>query len=156
MVMDKSTWIGPLLSIPFGILSGLAVRPVERWLERSGRTRSTKKTELLRKEYERVVFYRQHSDKFTQYLAVTSIRAMLGLGAGGMASFVFFSFLWQFAVPKTWRFYLVIGIRDVSMLAAIVAGIYVFNAAWDALEMWSRVEKFEKYQETVPPEIRAV
>jgi hypothetical protein len=82
--MSSDVWYGiiggAIVSVPIGILSGLAVGPVQRWLDnRSAASRQTKR-ERQASEYAEVLFFVLHPELLAAYLIVRLILFLDFLG----------------------------------------------------------------------------
>ena len=160
--MSSDVWLGALISVPIGIATGLAVTPVQKWLEDRGKTKALVHSRDTQHQYAAVLFYRMHSDLFTQYLLrVVILTTFTGSAVGILAGF-FFAFanlsgaVLNAAPGYSSRVYTIF-IQSVSILGqmtAIVGSILIIRYCRPALKLWQQVRYFEDYAKTIPSELR--
>ena len=155
--MSNEVWYGivggAIVSIPIGILSGLAVRPVQTWLDRRVVTRSAAQLIQIRRDYAEVLRYSNDQNALTQYLIVTTLRGLIGIAVGGISFLLLLPSMFVFGAPR-WRFYALFGLRIVSLAAAVTSAVFVVSWCLDAVQLWKRVRDFDDYARTVPDEVR--
>lgn len=71
--MDYKIWLPILLTIPMSILAGLAVRPIERWYERRGKSNEAIRKIQFERDFQQTAEFIEHPHLFTQFLLRTII-----------------------------------------------------------------------------------
>lgn len=87
--MSGEFWLGTLLSIPIGVGTGLAIAPVQRWLDSYGKYRSLGRTKRMRADYEEAHYFFTYPHRMTHYFLNRAIELLrwtmfVGLGFGGV------------------------------------------------------------------------
>jgi hypothetical protein len=88
--MSDDVLIGALLSIPIGIITGLAVTPIQRWMDGWGKDKKQIEDERTKKEYDSALYYARHPSLLSQYLLQVTIRTtFVGAGVGVLSGVIF-------------------------------------------------------------------
>jgi hypothetical protein len=159
--MSNDVWIGALISVPIGIATGVAVVPIQKWIENRGKAKALIQSRDARERYTSVLFYRLHPHLFTQYLLRTVIRTTFASAAMGIVAgflYVMANATATFIATQTTS----IGFASTMMqlftilgqMTIIVASVLIINYCRPALKLWSRVQNFEEYAKSVPSDIR--
>jgi hypothetical protein len=155
--LSNEFWLGIGLSIPIGIGTGLAVAPIQKWIDnRSEASRQTKR-ERQKQEYMEVLFFLRRPELLASQL-ILRVLSLLGL-----LTIITFASLGEAVLPKEltgqvafriqsefWKgFYLVV------TLGGLVAGISIITRVIDnSITLYHRVVRFEKYAESISSDIR--
>jgi hypothetical protein len=164
---DIALWLSAVLSIPTGIVTGLATPAIQRWLESRGQDNALRRrVQAAKAEYElaRIENFRRKPSEFTQYLVyigvkISFISAAIGIVAG--IAFLVAQFLSAYQadvsmraaeqgeVPEMISQFVVIIPSAVGQLVSIVGGVMILRAAGSALTTWTRVRNFDTYRQSV-------
>jgi hypothetical protein len=159
--MGKDVWIGALLSIPIGIITGLLVAPIQRWYQSRGETREVARAKRLKSEYDEIIFYARHPHKFTHFLGKTLITLIMSVTiwlVGSSMLVMIIQVKVDDHITKTaataFNRYFLSGemiLNAIFVIAAMAWFIQVSSRFW---KTWIRVAHFESYVLTVPREMR--
>jgi hypothetical protein len=161
--MSMDMWGGAILSIPIGIATGLAVNPVQKWLENRGKAKAAIKLKDVKDQYERVLFYRLHPHLFTQYLLQTVIRTtFIGAAVGillGIFQAMTHAFLFTFPTvvrgpSNPPQLVVIVGMGILAQLTTVVGSVLIIRYCRPAIQLWHQVKTFEEYVNSVPFEHR--
>jgi hypothetical protein len=161
--MSMDLWGGALLSIPIGIATGLAVNPIQKWIENRGEARAAIKLKETRMQYERVLFYLLHPHLFTQYLLQTVIRTTFVGAAVGIFLGIIHAIPNAFVLtgPSVVRgneyppqIVAVVSLGILAQLATVVSSVLIARYCIPALQLWNQLRNFEEYVKSVPSEHR--
>jgi hypothetical protein len=156
-------WLPLLLSIPLGIVSGLLVPYIQRWIDSRGQVKGVAKRDRMRKEYRQAMSYARHPDLFTHYL----IRGLLSItiySGGAIVSILYYVALGPASVfyvnnslPKA--FYYVPPIMAYPLFLMILFVIIFFSVGivsnWKRVAtVYGRVRRFKTYANTIPADLR--
>jgi hypothetical protein len=154
--MSNDVWYGALISVPVGIATGLAVPPLQRWLENRGNQKLAEQERRSREEYEEVLFYRKNPETFTQYLVHVAIQtAFIG------AVVAVLSALWSAvtpaiasALPHPNSDFVLILYSLPREMVAIISSLLIIRICRPAMALWSKVKNFDRYEQAIPQEQR--
>jgi hypothetical protein len=165
--MDSALLLGALLSIPTGIVTGLATPTIQRWLESLGQDNAIRRTVRAAKaEYElaRIETFRRRPSEFTQYLVYVGIKiSFIGAAIGIVAGLAFLTgqFLSAYQADVMMRApaelgetrrlsqFIVMIPTGIGQLVTIVGTVMILRTAGSALTTWTRVKNFEEYKRSV-------
>jgi hypothetical protein len=155
--MSSDLWLGVLFSIPIGIGTGLAVAPVQKWIDnRSVASRYTK-LKRQKREYEEVLFFASRPELLSSHLIITTL--VLGCAVG----LAFLFSMGEKALPieltntavvrlhstfwkATWIF---IVCSSVTAMGSVLTRVVNRSIA-----LYQHVAFFKQYAERIPPTIR--
>ena len=159
--MSNDVWYGiiggAIVSVPIGILSGLAVGPVQKWLDnRSAASRQTKR-ERQASEYAEVLFFVLRPELLSAYLLVR-VTAIVGF-FGTIAIAVFA----ESALPPEFTRQTVLTIHSegwkvgyiaISMVGFVMLWSVLTRMVENSSRLYRRVSGFSHYAEGLPPDVR--
>jgi hypothetical protein len=171
--MDSGLFLGALLSVPTGILVGLATPAIQRRLESFGQDNALRRrVRAAKAEYElaQIATFRRRPSEFTQYLVYVGIKisfigAAIGIFAG--LSYLTGQFLSVYQADvmvraaelgratditnqRMWQFISMIP-TALGQLVTIVGTVMILRTAGSALTAWTRVKNFERYKKSIEP-----
>lgn len=150
--MSNDVWIGALLSVPIGIATGVAVTPIQRWIENRGKNKALVESKRVREQYNSVIFYRLHPHIFTQYLLNVVIRTtFIGAAVGIIAGCIYtLAQAGDFVNIRILRS----GLYVLGQITAVTSSVLIVGICKPALGLWYRVRNFDAYVRNVPADIR--
>ena len=155
--MSNEFWIGVLLSVPIGIGTGLAVAPIQRWMGNWNAASRQTKRERQRREYLEVLFFLGRPELLAPHLIIT-VLALLGF-----LMIIVLAGVGESALPKQLTEHNVIRISTgfwkgaylIVILGGTAAVVSTITRLVDSsATLYRRVAGFEKYAESVSPDVR--
>jgi hypothetical protein len=144
---DTQFWLGLILSVPIGILTGLYTPKIQKWLESRGKEKAEIELRQAKEELEAIEKYVSNPHEFTQYLIKTAIvTTFIGSLPGLLGGVFFLSAQALEAVGFTFLH----SIRSVlylfGQLAATVGSLIIINICRPALSTWTKVKNFDEFK----------
>ena len=163
--MNKAAWtevlVASFLSIPIGILTGLAVAPLRNWYRARGKSWAVTQFNLDRLEYLNTLRYRENPAEFTHFLLFTIVRYIELLMLWSFSTLVGVVFLSDALIVRSTKssfyfrtlFEVGAGLSILASTAAVVAFVFYIMVLHGT---WKRVKHFDSYVKHLPKEIRAL
>jgi hypothetical protein len=162
--MNKDVWtsilVSAFLSIPIGILTGLAIPPIQRWYRARHKSKAVAELDRLKRCYSEALFYREHPAEFREYLLVMVIRHIQTLGFWLLSTFFMaLSLVAAFMVKmsgKTAPMLLKISISAYAvggMVGVVISGMIFQLWVVSFYSTYKRVKYFDSYVKTLPKEV---
>jgi uncharacterized integral membrane protein len=158
--MNSELWIGTAISIPIGIASGLAVAPIQRWMDRWGETTHQKKKSRMKDEYAEVTDSALHPEM----MIAGMITSVLLLGLDGFVLLLlllmkpffdgFLSFVPRPAIAAS-HLPEILVLLSVFMVGSFFAlTILAFRMVMNSVRLYWHVRFFREYVKSIPDELR--
>jgi len=160
--MSCDVWIGALVSIPIGIATSLVVPPIQNAIGRFGVKSRTKRTEGIRKEYEKVLYFCFHRE-----LLAAELIQRLFVPVGAIFVLIIIHFVMSISSGRGALAILdvPIDLHDHRFYGALVFGLLILTSVLltlavvqssivGGLILYARVTKPGRYFESVPAEVR--
>jgi hypothetical protein len=152
--VSKDLIIGLLMSIPAGVVSGLLVSPIRKWLRHRGVSSRERKREEIKREYILVLESLIYPEHFTHDLLDAAIRAVIGacLLSVCMITTAAGSLLSALDLFKGHP-YVSFGLGMFGGVLGFLSGYYM-AAAFNQLKRYSRRQGLFNYIPTIPDDLR--
>jgi hypothetical protein len=162
--MTRSIFWSIVLSIPVSIGSGLLVPVIQDWVGRRGKAKRAKLRQVEEEKYREALVLMVEPFYLTQYMLLHGTLAVLfGVAILGGLMFSFHGFSIQISHPSD-PFYAahpLMGRID-GFIYQIIGWALLFSGSWQEercmetmIGVWSRANNFERYEQTVPKDIRS-
>lgn len=141
--MSTEFWIGVVLSVPIGILTGIATPWFQKIFDNWNKSKLTKSRKNSFEEYQRVKMYKTSKEDSTHYylsviIKTTFIGAFVGLFSGAL-------FVLGELVSQTGFGFQTI-LYSLGQFAALVGSLLIVNICRPAMLMWTRLRNFDEYE----------
>ena len=157
--MYNSPWLNIPIMVVIGVFSGLAVQPVQRWLENRGKAARSARTERIVTEYEHVMFFLTHPELFAPRLLIDFYMILIAGLSVILGSTLALSPVKELIyrlppAPARWAFPMLL------MSGLCYIGFVIFWVVLASRKLLSYIDMFNRlvtpkeYFETVPNEIR--
>jgi hypothetical protein len=158
--MSSELWIGTLISVPIAIMSGLAVAPIQRWMDRWGQTSHQKKHSRMKVEYELVIDSALHPEMMIAGMIANLLYMSLYLFLMLLVLYLrpMFDILVDFGPRPTMnttllpRFLVLGSVFVIGLLCAIT--VFVIRLVINSAKLYLHVRLFSEYVKSIPDELR--
>ncbi len=163
--MSGEFWWTLVLSVPVGIGTGLAVPPLQRWYKHRHKTRQIRHLEDQRDEYYETLVFLRNPEKFSQFLILCAMRLIIA-AFFALCGLQFFAIAAPEVRQARQEFHIVQGIGVFRAKPALLVfalagpvfstlGIGLLSSVFRLVRAQTkRVDNFDSYAETLPPEVR--
>lgn len=144
---DTQFWLGLILSVPIGILTGLYTPKIQKWLESRSKEKAEIELRQTKAELESIERYVSNPHEFTQYLIKTAIvTTFIGSFLGVLSGAFFLSG----QALEAAGFVLPDNIRNVlyffGQLVITIGSLIIINICRPALSAWTKVKNFDEFK----------
>lgn len=163
--MSRESWIVLLLSIPISLLTGLLIRPIQSWIERSKKGWMARQVQQRKDDYASILLYMLYPEQLTQDLIFAALRSLQAIGMIIFGLFLPSSFMIAI-LPETvsTHDHNPVGVERVLLWVFGVAGgainswgIYLLRQTWEKMKLTrTRIDTFDSFANTVPSDARKV